>query len=586
MVKPPVLSSPPGAPVAGEVTVGLQVLQRLRRAASSVAGLACVITGLALIPRLATAAHFRTADETAWLRRSVVFSDALASGHLGDASATSGGLATMPGVTTMWIGSVARGVWWVGHRLGLWAGVDTATFTGTRSGLAVAEAAAAAVTASLIGLLVLLLCAWVGRGPAAVAGVLLATEPFLVAHGAVLHTDELLALFGVDALVATALALGLPRWTSWAGSPRVAALAGVLFGAALLTKVSALMFVPCVGLLAIWALGRAVRTADRASRQHAVAELQRLAACWMACAVAVVLAAYPALWADPLEEFGLLERSARLADAGHAQFFLGQATADPGPAYYLIALPLRLTPWFLIAGAVAAVAICCRPAWRGFAAAAAVMAVPPFVILSLAAKKFDRYGLSIVVVAAIVVGIVLASAVRSIRRTVPLARRPAVAGALVALGLAGHSLTVAPWGLAYFNPLLGGSATGVRAILTGWGEGLEKAGAIIQQREAGSCESITIRSFNIPTAYPCGTRISPGSQKPTYIVVYVNDLQRVPPDRLAGLLRGYQLVGLVEIRHIAYAEVYHEMETTPHYIVPRNACPPVPDPHRGDQNPC
>jgi 4-amino-4-deoxy-L-arabinose transferase-like glycosyltransferase len=555
-----VIDAPTSAPVSGQlapVQVERQFLLRLWRLRSSAVGLAAATTILAFVLRLATAAHFRTADETAWLRRSVGFSDALASGHFGDASATSGALATMPGVTTMWIGSIARGVWLIGHRLGLWAGVDTATFTGTRSGLAVAQAGAAAATALLIGLMVILLCVWVGRGAAAVAGVLLATEPFLVAHGAVLHTDELLALFGVNALIAAAVALGLPHRTSWAGRPRVAALSGVLLGAAMLTKVSAVMFVPSLGLLAVWASVRAVRPLDRVfDWQSALDELRGSAAWWMAGAVTVVVAAYPALWADPVEEFRLLRQSSQMAGTGHLTFFLGHATTTPGPAYYVIALPLRLTPWFLVAGAVAAVAMWCRREWRGFAVAAVFMVVPPFVVLSLAAKQFDRYGLSIVVVAAIVVGIVTAWSVQVLREKIPLGRRPAIAGALIAVVLAAHSLVIAPWGLAYFNPLLGGSSTGERTVLVGWGEGLEKAGAIIEQREAGRCQSVTIRSFYIPTAYPCGKWIFPGSQKPTYIVIYVHDRQRVPPDRLARLVRGYQLVGQVEIRGITYAEVY------------------------------
>ena len=185
----------------------------------------CLVVGvslLALVPRVVTAlAHFRTTDESAWRFLSWNLGEAVSSGDLRSASAQAITYMdyTSPGVTTMWIGSAGRAIWAAGHGWGLWGSEEDASFLTSPSGLTVARVTMAVVTALLIGGLVSLLVRWVGRGAAAVAGVILATEPFFVAHGAVLHTDELLALFGVAALVATALALGVPHHTAWRGDP-------------------------------------------------------------------------------------------------------------------------------------------------------------------------------------------------------------------------------------------------------------------------------------------------------------------------------------------------------------------------------
>jgi hypothetical protein len=520
-----------------------------------------VVAALALAPRLRTAGRFETQDEILWLRRSLRFSEALQFGHLGDASASTGHTVTMPGVTTMWIGALARYVWSAGRRMGLWAepetraGTGVVTFLDYRSGLVIAHVGMAVATAALIGLLVVLVSRWAGRTAAAIAGVLLATEPFLVAHGTILHTDELLALFAVNAFVATALALGLPERTSWTGNRWVAVAAGASFGAALLTKISAVVFVPGIALLGVWAAGRAFTTRGGGASWPAFRTLCGVAAWWVGGAVATGVLAYPAFWVNPIRELAKIRRSAGLAGDGHAQFFHGHMTLHPGPAYYLVALPLRMTPWFLAAAAVAMVAVWCRRASRGFAVALTCLAVPPFATLSVADTKFDRYGLPALVAAALAVGIVTAPAVHALRRRFRNGPRLAVAGgALAAAAVSAHTLAVAPWGIAYFNPVLGGSATAVQTVMVGWGEGLERAGDLIARREAGRCESVIVHSYRIASAYRCGSLARYGD-RPTYVVTYVSVRQRWP-DRYTKLVRGRELLAAIQVRGITYAEVY------------------------------
>lgn len=541
------------------------------------------VTGLALVLRVQTAlAPIETQDERWWMLRTSKFSDALHAGDPSDMSVALRGISfpqTMPGVTTMWVGTLARWVWGAGRELGLWSGSDPVehgggdTFETTRSGLQAAQVSMALATALLIGLLAYLVARWAGRWAGAVAGMLIATEPLAVAYGAVLHTDELVSLFGVGSLIATALVLGLPSSTEWAGRRRIAVAAGVLGGAAFLTKLSGLMFLVSAGVLGMWALLRAWRSNDDDNRNGLDlvrstvrrAGLDVFGGWWAAGFVAVSLLAYPALWARPVDEIGHLSDSYQLAGQGHQQYFLGESVATPGPAYYLVAIPLRVTPWMLVATAVAATALWWRPRARGLAIALTCMALPAFGIISVASKQLDRYGLPLIMLAALAVGCAVASAVRSLKgRWASNVRGPLGRGALVALAgmLFVHSSVVSPWGLSYFNPLLGGSEKGEWALLVGWGEGSDEIGRLIADHAGGDCDEVTVAGagwdsplLGVPPTsdYRCGRAAS--SDEATYVVIHVNIRQR-NPGLARGMAKDRERIATVRIRGIEHFRIY------------------------------
>jgi hypothetical protein len=509
---------------------------------------------LALVLRLVTAsAGFSTSDEPGWMVRSWRFQDALLHGNFGSASARHEYVATMPGVTTMWIGGVARVVWVAGRRIGLWADTEGAQFLSSPSALTVARFVMAVAIAALVGLTTLLVAKWAGLGAAAVAGVLVGTEPFLVAHGAVLHTDELGAILGIDALLATALVLGVPHRTGWAGRRWVAVAAGALWSGSWLTKVSAVVFLPPVVLLVGWAVIASLRrTSVSHERRQEIAAIVRLAGWWVAAAVVTAVVSYPALWVAPIEELGFVGGSAGLAGIGHQQFFFGEITETPGPAFYLVALPLRMTPWFFVAALVAAVAIWWRRETRGFGVVAACMAGPPLVVLSLSAKQFDRYGLAILLVATLLVGVVVASGADVLRQASSVGRHVGLAGVLAAVLVGIHSLAVAPWGLGYFNPALGGADVAQDTVLVGWGEGMEQAALFIDQREDRPCEEVTVAAL---PHLSCGRRVN-WFENPQYLVIYVSERQRMEPAMREWYIRDRELVGTVERLGITYVEIF------------------------------
>lgn len=560
----------PDPPQENSAPRGSAVWRAVRR--SHTAWVVSMVVLLSLLPRLLTAGRFTTIDEPLWRRRSSNFVDALGSGSFGDASAISsedGGTATMPGVTTMWIGSFARGVWSSGRAQGRWP--DDVAFAGSPSGLAIAQASMALVTSVLIGLVTFLVVRWAGSLAAgAIAGVLLATEPYLVTLGAVLHTDELMSLLGVAALLATALVLGLPQPRAWQGRWWAAALAGGLFGGALLTKLSALPFLVGVGAMGIWALGRHFKAHrshgeddnpsapdDRPSHLDARA-VAKLGAIWVVAATAVFVVSYPALWAQPLQEIENLRRSAALAGEGHSQFFLGERTGTPGPAYLFVTLPLRATPWFLIAGLAAGVVVLWQRWLRAYGLLALCMALPTFAVVSLASKQSIRYALPVPIVGAIVIGIVGAAVMsRLASKAGPKSLVTWLSTAAVAF-VTIHSVVVAPLGNAYFNPVLGGGSAAERAHLVGSGEGLEQAGDFIQDREAPNCNGVVIWSYPVGDAFPCGrvTDQKDNHRQFDYVVLYINQRQREEPDFLEELTGNRELLGEITVRGILYAEIF------------------------------
>lgn len=529
----------------------------------------------AAAPRLLTAGAYSGPDEFLWMLRSRRFLDAVIQGEPSIASASNGEPATMPGVTTMWVGSAARTVWLWGVELGVVGDADVqAGFANSRSGLMLAQLMMGLVTAALVALVVVLVARWVGRGAALVAGVLLATEPLLVAHGATLHTDELVGLFGVAGLLATALALGVPQRTGAADRRSVALAAGVLCSLAVLTKLSALAFLPAVVVLGVWAAiarwragatgasgdagatGAAGAVGRTGAGADVVRALARLGGLWLVGAV-TVLALYPALWSSPVTEVGRLYESATLATENQPQFFLGEVTGSVGPHFYLVVLPFRLTPWFFLALLACALLVWTRPAARGHATSLVAMGLPMFAAISLSSKQIDRYALPLVVLGAVAIGVGAAHLQRWLHeRTAFDARRPRVVGGLGlgAVVLVGYALVVAPWSSTYYNPLIGGGDRAVSSVLVGRGEGVYEVGDLIAEREEGRCDEITVRAVISVGAFPCGAWV--WSDDADYLVISAGERQMSHPERLAARLGDRPLVALVSVRGVVHTELW------------------------------
>lgn len=505
-----------------------------------------MIAVVAAIPRIRSTGHM-TVDETLWIDRTTRFGDAITTWNPARASATNDGVATMPGVTTMWVGNIARVLHSAARSIGLVS--QDSDFATSPSGILFAEVCMAVLSSILIGLLVWVVWRWLGPLAAVATGMLLATEPFLVGHGAVLHTDELTALFGALAVASFGVLYGYgddpPRHVDrWA----------VFFGAttalAALTKMSAAMVLAPLAILGIIAIVRDLRR-RRGHWLHAPAVRGTIVAA--GTFAALVLALWPALWADTSNQIELLRRSAKLAEGGHDNFFQGQPTSSPGPTFYWVATPLRMTPWFLAATVLLApLALFDRHRQRQVLVLISTFTFSA-VVLTLSSKKLDRYVLPILPLLAMMVGVGLAYLWELIRPRLSADRRlPTAVAGIACAAMVLHAIWITPWSLLYFNPAVGGSARAERTVVVGWGEGLDQAFTFIRAREGAEvCARINVDSSydRLAERFECGGKPLPGEPS-SYRVIYINHTQR-------GL--GYpqgKLVGTVVIRGLPIARVY------------------------------
>ena len=429
------------------------------------------ILALALALRMPDLDRYTTGDESRWVQRA---SDFWALVRQGDDRQTF--IIGHPGVTTMWTALAGLGPDRAEQaRFGA-RGTDVTHRPDYMESLAAARRAFALANSLIVVVLALLFWRLVGPGPGLVAGLLLAADPFLIAHSQLVHLDASLAGYMALSLVSAAV-----FW--WAGGGvGYLLLSGVAAGLAFMTKAPALYLVGFIPVLAVAGVVSSGSWRDRRS-------LLRLGlglAAWAVLAAAVGLLLWPALRADPIRTVRLMIWFASsTGSAGHDNFFLGEPTDEPGWLYYPVVVALRLGVGTLLG--LAMLAVWGRHASdRRLVLLGLIAYVLGFwLVMSFGSKKFDRYLLPVFPILGLLAGLGWWAAYRSVG---PKPRRwlgPAVAGLALATQLV-PALAVRPYYLAYYNPLLGGGPVAARMVLVGWGEGLDLAGQYINSRPDGA----------------------------------------------------------------------------------------------------
>ncbi len=521
-----------------------------------------IIFLLALIPRVAMWGHIVTVDEAYhWFYRSSVFLRAVQNGAYGDTN-----LIGHPGVTTMWLGSIGlliqrvlvNNEWASYSDLELYRGLVRLPVAVVCSlGPALALPLLRRLIDARIALLGALFWAW---------------EPFLIAHGQILHLDALLTTFMTLSMLSALAGLWGER-LSW----QLLLLSGLLGGLALLTKSPSVLLAPMLGLIAL--VGYLLRqpAATLSQRLRSLLNFGSLSKevvlpflIWLGVVVLVWYALWPAAWVDLEGAFNRVISQAR-DDGGapHAwgNFILGRAVADPGPLFYPLVLVMRITPWGLI-GLILALIATLRRAWGQLQIAPlailAFFACCFMIAMSIPPKKFDRYLLPIfpsldLIAAAGWVWAAQAWAKLVTSRSWPdlFKRLPMAAAACTCLPL----FWLHPYYMAYYNPLLGGGPMAVRLIPVGWGEGFEQVAEYLMAQPDGMDRPIAtwfppVLSRFMPSEIgPLDWATLPG--KVDYAVLYIDQVQRNDaPEATAFLQNTLEPVHTVRIQGIDYAQIY------------------------------
>jgi hypothetical protein len=241
---------------------------------------------IALLPRIFGLGLFITSDEPLWLTRSIFFSEGLLTGNLAETLQQG-----HPGVTTMWTGSLGLGLAYL--RRG-----PTTTFLEFLQTLPHDFERIDATLLPWVRLPTVLLAAlgvalfyWLARKlvddhVALIGALLLAFDPFFLAHSRTLHHDALATIF---------MALSVLTLLNYAAANQARASvylgwSGGLAGLALLSKGTSLTLIAFAALFFLWQwLGK-----RQAFAQTVVAGL-----IWLGIAVGIFIALWPAMWVIP-----------------------------------------------------------------------------------------------------------------------------------------------------------------------------------------------------------------------------------------------------------------------------------------------
>ncbi len=551
-------------------------------------GIGLALFCLALVPRVWNLSAFMTPDGRRWLDRSV---DLLIGLMKRDWALTySAGNPAM--ILTKWLGLMGILIRYGLHRLGwrAWHDQALAASVNLEAFLQAIKAQpdnpldvlpyarlpiALASALSILAVYYLARRLW-GSRVALLAGLLLALEPFYIAHSRLLHTDALTTDF--MGLTILTLMVGLETGLSL----RWAAISGCMAGLALLCKPTAFFLLPFVCLGSAIEIGRCWRSGDT-FKWDRVRPWLKFLALWGAVAGLTYFALWPALWPDPIGTIGrTLARSAEKAAAGHDQFFLGRATSDPGPLFYPVVLLYRTTPPLLLG---LALTLWSRP-WKGGERRRVWAWLGSYVVLftlflSLSPKKVSRYALPIFPVLAVFAGVGLEWFWRQ------LSRRWAgswlsILG-VVAILQGASSLPHHPYYLTYYNPLFGGSWLAPEVLLVGWGEGLDQAGHYLNtMRGVSQLEAASFyrREFD---PYFEGEEVKWSDEhvkdhdlfpwhRADYTLLYINQVQRqIPNEATTRYFSSLQPEFIVRLKGIDYVWIYRTPEHIPNDMIPAQA---------------
>ena len=547
---------------------------------------------LALIPRVFDLDQFLTSDENTniFLAGSAVVQAFLR----GDFRGTYWHF--YPGVTMSWADALGMAGQWLILRASGAIDISLADFVDSdiRSLLIAVRLPYALLTSLFVPVVYHLINRWLNPGNtdriahwlALAAALLIAFDPFFVAHSRVVHGDAPVSVF----MVVSTLALFLYLRDGGQGLLFFSAMMGSL---AALTKAPGQIMAPFTILVMV---GNWLIVSWRQKRPNWRFAARRLIdiAVWGSLALVVLLVLWPATWVDPPGTImQMLDETLGKVNEGHLVFFQGQPTLDPGPWFYFFVIPFRLTPLTSV-GVVLSVVFLIVALFKPSRGAggpgsggvgererggvrAQITPTPlhpcaPTLILiallwlfiliillsgNLSPKKQDRYLLPLFPVLDILAAVgwvgmawLIVGQFERYFQALGTQLWPKTTRFISSrhkqsywwMGLMVLALAVAqlaflapyhPYYLAYFNPLMGGLSRAVDITLVGWGEGMEQVADYLNQKP--NAESLYVASTPSQTLLPYfkghgeNFYTNDVALRADYVVIYRAQQQRLAP---------------------------------------------------------
>jgi hypothetical protein len=500
----------------------------LRRAVRLPVTLLLVVFVLALVPRFLNLAVFVGPDEFSWVTRSAAFARGIVGGDLAQTYQTG-----HPGVTLLWVETFGA---WLRYGLGLLVGsADWDAIVGSEKTMAMLGSkrqVVAVANAMLVAGSALLARRVFGVGVAWLMGFLLAFDPFLLTESRALRTEGLLTGFNTLTLLSLVLYLKEPNL-------RHGALAGVLTGLALLSKVSAVALLP-IGVLVV--VGAALFNPNLSLTARVRTGAMALLA-WGGALLLTVVVLWPALWIAPTnvlqQMYDYVAFRAAEGGGGGKSFFLGRPypKEDPGPLFYPVVLLYRTSPLLWLGLILLAVMLWFGqwPSRRERVALGAVLLylIAYLVLITRSDLKYDRYSIPMLPALSVMAATGMVAGWRWLTVHVPRVRRlDWILALLVMISQMGLAVPHHPYYYTYWNPLLGGIRRAVHMLPVGTGgEGIEQA--VAYMNALPGAESLTLASANSQKIKPMfkGQTVSMTNVDgewflADYTFIYISQLQR------------------------------------------------------------
>lgn len=205
----------------------------------------------------------------------------------------------------------------------------------------------------------------------------LTLEPFFLGISTTLHLDGILNLLIINFLICFYLFLkNTDRFYLY--------LSSIFFGLALLTKTTALLFLPIV-LLSLIAKYILIKKID-------FKDLFKNLLIFFLTTFLIYFILWPAMWFDPLGTLRYVYEGINVGTEDHSQIYFGSLVNDPGPSYYLIVTLIKATIYIFPALLLAAY-IQLNTTYRKytFEIFLFLSSILYLIEISVPSKKLDRY---------------------------------------------------------------------------------------------------------------------------------------------------------------------------------------------------
>jgi len=530
---------------------------------------------LALIPRVLRLGTFWGTDERYHWQLSNEFFLALTQGDW--ANTVPQGL---PGVTLAWIDTIAMGlqygwIWLTGGQpvLDQIMAIDRPYEL-----LAQRQLPMVLVNTLVVVGIYLLVQRVIGWKAAFLGATLVALNPFFLAESRVLRFEALVTGFMLLAFLAA---------FAYFKENRIyfLILSAVFTAVAMLAKISAIFLFPMLGLLGL-AIAVSIDRSNIEQRQpffrSVVVPFILKYVVWVILALFFFWLFWPAMWVTPVktlqEVWEFVGAAGEEGMDGRGVFFWGKVYPDdPGYGFYPVTLLFRLTPLVLF-GVLIVIGLLFlfrKQSWpvrdeRGWQWSAVILLLAYtlafFVMMTLGAKKYDRYIMPIFPALDLVAGIGWLWLGEWIISRWRQPSRPGVVlgvGWLTLLILQGlTTLPHLPYYYTYYNPLLGGTRQAVNYVRVGYGEGLDQVADYLERKpQAATLKLASGNSSKIEGLFS-GQTIALGNldgkwTQGDYVLIYVSQLQRGKHDEdILAYLKRHQPEYVLKMHGLEYAWLY------------------------------